>query len=560
MPPHLTCSRLCIGFCWGACSARGCTIFAMEANVKRIVSLFVVLAMMVGLTLGISTTTAATTTTLVLTVGKVDYKLDGVTKKGDQAPEITSGRTFVPIRLVAESFGADVNYDAATKKVGVLLGATQFEFTIGQKAAKVNGDAVLMDAAAYISKAGRTLIPIRFVSEKSGLKVDWNDKARTVTVTTKAPITTTVKVGLVTDVGGRGDQSFNDSALRGLEVWAAKKAYVKGGGYTAMTDAAYKQSLADNAPDLSNRGIAPLTNVQPVILESKEQTDYIPNLTKLAEDENCKLIVAVGFMLADATYQVAKDHPQTKFMLIDAVPSDPNTFAPLPTLPNLVCFLFKEEQCGYLVGAIAGMATKTNKVGYIGGIAVPAVQRYEAGFMAGVKTTNKTAYGTDGKNVANVYAGSFSDQPKGKQIAQTMISQKCDILFHAAGATGNGMFEAIKEAGGPSKGIWGIGVDVDMGKNPNLYPEGTLTCAMKHVDFATYISVKSIVYDTFTPGVITLSLRNGGVGYAQDNVAKVLTAAQLAKIESLRQQIIDGKITPPEDPTKVASWTAPTGF
>ena len=122
------------------------------------------------------------------------------------------------------------------------------------------------------------------------------------------------------------------------------------------------------------------------------------------------------------------------------------------------------------------------------------------------------------------------------------------------------MFEAIKEAGGPSKGIWGIGVDVDMGKNPNLYPEGTLTCAMKHVDFATYVSVKSMVYDTFTPGVITLSLRNGGVGYAQDNVAKVLTAAQIAKIENLRQQIIDGKITPPEDPTKVPSWTVPTGF
>lgn len=531
----------------------------MEVNVKRFVSLLVVLAMIAGLTAGVSTATAATTTSLILTIGKLNYTLNGITKTGDQAPEITNSRTFVPIRLVSESFGADVNYDAATKTVGVLLGATQFEFVIGQKAVKINGDAFLMDAAAYVSKAGRTLIPIRFVSEKSGLTVAWNGTTRVVSVTSKAPLTSTVKIGLVTDVGGRGDQSFNDSAMRGLETWAAKKSFVKGGGYATMTDAAYKQSLADNAPDLSDRNIAPLTNVLPVILESREQTDYIPNLTKLAEDEGCALIVAVGFMLADATYQVAKEHPKTKFMLIDAVPADSN-YAPLPTLPNLVCFLFKEEQCGFLVGAIAGYATKANKIGYIGGIPVPPVQRYEAGFFAGIKTTNKTAYGTDGKNVSNVYAMSFTDAPKGKQIAEVMIGQKCDILFHAAGATGNGMFEAIKVAGGPDKGLWGIGVDVDMGKNPNLYPAGTLTSALKHVDFATYISVKSIVDGTFTPGVITLSLRNGGVGWAEGSVAKVLSAAQIAKINTLRQDIIDGKITPPVDPAAVAAWTAPTGY
>ena len=375
-----------------------------------------------------------------------------------------------------------------------------------------------------------------------------------------APVVDQVKIGLVTDVGGRGDQSFNDSALRGLEVWAAKKAYSKGGGYTDISDADYAKSLADNAPDLADKGIAPVPGITPVVLESKEQTDYIPNLTKLAEDEGCKMIVAVGFMLADATYQVAKDHPDVKFMLIDAVPSDPQTFAPLPELPNLVCYLFKEEQCGFLVGAIAGYATKTNKIGYIGGIAVPPVQRYEAGFMAGIKTTNKTAYGTNGKNVANVYAGSFGDQPKGKQIAQTMIAQGADVLFHAAGATGNGMFEALKEAGGPAKGLWGIGVDVDMGKNPNLYPAGTLTSAMKHVDFATWEAVKAFADGTFKPGTITLSLANGGVSYALDNVASVLSANQIAKINALRQAIIDGKITPPEDPRAVPAWTPPTGY
>jgi|BarGraIncu01122A_1022018.scaffolds.fasta_scaffold05984_2 basic membrane protein A len=374
------------------------------------------------------------------------------------------------------------------------------------------------------------------------------------------PVVNEIKIGLVTDVGGRGDQSFNDSALRGLEIWAAKKSFIKGGGYTDMSDADYAQSLADNAPDLTDKNIVPIPGITPVVLESKEQTDYVPNLTKLAEDESCKMIIAVGFMLADATYQVAKDHPDVKFMLIDAVPSDPTTFAPLPNLPNLVDYLFKEEQCGYLVGAIAGMATKNNKIGFIGGMPVPAVQRYEAGFFAGIKTTNPTAYGTAGKNVADVYAGSFGDQPAGKLIAQTMIAQKVDILFHAAGATGNGMFEALKEAGGPDKGLWGIGCDVDMGKNPNLYPAGTLTSALKHVDFATWTAIKSVVDDTFKSEVITLSLTDGGVGWAQGNVAKVLSADQIAKIDTLRADIIAGTVVPPTDPKAVPAWTIPTGF
>jgi basic membrane protein A len=374
------------------------------------------------------------------------------------------------------------------------------------------------------------------------------------------PVVDEIKVGLVTDVGGRGDQSFNDSAMRGLETWAAKKSYVKGGGYTAMSDTDYAQSLADNAPDLTDKNIVPIPGITPIILESKEQTDYIPNLTKLAEDEGCELIVAVGFMLADATYQVAKEHPQTKFMLIDAVPADPTTFAPLPDLPNLVDYLFKEEQCGFLVGAIAGYATKANKIGYIGGIPVPPVQRYEAGFLAGIKTTNPTAYGIDGKNVPSVYAGDFGNQPKGKQIAQTMLSQKSDILFHAAGATGNGMFEAIKEAGGPDKGLWGIGVDVDMGKNPNLYPAGTLTSALKHVDYATWLAIESVADNTFESGAITLSLTDGGVGWAEGSVAKVLSAQEIAMIETLRSKIIDGTVVPPTDPKAVPAWTAPTGY
>jgi basic membrane protein A len=377
---------------------------------------------------------------------------------------------------------------------------------------------------------------------------------------TPGPEADAIRIGLVTDLGGRGDQSFNDSALRGLEIWAAGKAYVQGGGYADLSDADYQKSLAKNASDLTGNTIKRLGNIAPIMLESKEQTDYMPNLTNLTEDEKCRLVIAVGYMLADATYQVAKDHPDTRFMLIDAVPTDPQTFQPLPQLPNLVCYVFREEQCGFLAGAIAGLATRNNRIGFIGGMPVSPVQRYEAGFFAGIKTTNPIAYGTDGKNVPSVYAGSFGDQPKGKQIAQTMLAQRCDILFHAAGAQGNGMFAALKEAGGPSNGLWGIGVGVDMGKNPNLYPAGTLTSAMKHVDYATYKAVRSVIDNTFTGTTITMSLKDGGVAYAPDHVAEVLSADQAAQIEHLRTMIIDGTLVPPTDPKAVPAWTAPTSF
>lgn len=377
---------------------------------------------------------------------------------------------------------------------------------------------------------------------------------------TSGPEADAIRIGLVTDVGGRGDQSFNDSALRGLETWAAGKAYVQGGGYADLSDADYQRSLTDNASDLAGKDIKPLGSIAPIVLESKEQTDYVPNLTKLTEDEKCRLVIAVGYMLADATYQVAKEHPDTRFMLIDAVPSDPQTLQPLPQLPNLVCYLFHEEQCGFLAGAIAGLATRNNKIGFIGGMPVAPVQRYEAGFFAGIKTTNPLAYGTDGKNVPSVYAGSFSDQSKGKQIAQTMLALRCDILFHAAGATGNGMFTALKEAGGPGNGLWGIGVDVDMGKNSNLYPAGTLTSAVKHVDYATYEAVKSVINNTFVGTTVTMSLKDGGVAYAPDHVSEVLSADQMAKVEHLRQMIIDGTLVLPTDPKAVPAWTAPASF
>ncbi len=369
-----------------------------------------------------------------------------------------------------------------------------------------------------------------------------------------------VCIGLVTNVSGRGDQSLNDAALRGLENWAAGKAYVQGGGYADLPDTDYQKSLADNAPDLADRNIRRLGTITPVVLESGEQAEYLPDLNRLAEAEKCRLVIAVGYPMADAVYQAAQNHPDTRFALLDAVPEDPQTSQPLAQLPNLVCYQFHEEQCGFLVGAVAGLATRNNKVGFIGDMEISSVQQYEAGFFAGVKTTNPIAYGTDGKNILSIYADSLEDESKGMQIAQTMLAQTCDILFQAAGTTGRGMFAALKEAGGPANGLWGIGVDTDMGKNTSLYPSGTLTSAAKHVDYAAYEAVRSVLDNTFTATTVNMSLKDGGVAYAPDHVAEVLSADQATQVEHLRTMIADGALILPADPRAVPAWVAPTSF
>jgi len=354
-----------------------------------------------------------------------------------------------------------------------------------------------------------------------------------------------LKVGIVTDVGGRGDRSFNDSAIRGLETWAAKVKYVQGGGYEPLSDEEFKASIPG---DLANAGIYSL-NVVPIVLESKDMKDYIPNITTLIEQAGCDVVIGVGFMLAGAIGESAIKYPDTKFILIDAPPVDETGTVVDPA--NVVGYLFNEHECGFLVGAIAGYATKAAKVGYIGGMPIPPVLRYEAGYLAGVKTTNPNAA------IYGQYTGSFTEPALGKSSAESQISQGCDILFHAAGATGNGMFQSICEKGAP---YWGIGVDVDMGLDPNLCPDRTLTSALKHVDYAIYLAIKSVVDNTFQSGLILMALVDGGVGWAPDHVEDVLTQEQINKVENLRQMIIDGKVIVPQDPKDVKAWNPPTDF
>jgi basic membrane protein A len=343
----------------------------------------------------------------------------------------------------------------------------------------------------------------------------------------KEPEVVKVKIGLVTDVGGRGDKSFNDSALRGLENWAAGVQMISGTGYKDLTDAEYTKIIQDEAPDLLDKGIKKYA-VEPVVLESKANEDYVPNLKTVA-DQGCKLVIGVGFMLTDAIKEVAPQYPNTYFMLIDGAYDNPPS--------NVVFYLFKEQEGSFLVGALVGLMTKKNKVGFVGGMDLSIIHKFEAGYRAGLETVNPALKGS---NVLIGYTGNFTSADDGQKIAKTQFDQGADIVYHASGACGIGV---IKEAQGRPEGYYAVGVDSDQ---DYIAPGKVLTSMIKHVDYAVWLSIKSVIENSFVSGFVELGVKEGGVGisplkYTKDKIpSEVLT-----KVETLKQKIANGEIVVP---------------
>jgi basic membrane protein A len=345
-------------------------------------------------------------------------------------------------------------------------------------------------------------------------------------------------VGLVTDVGGRGDQSFNDSALRGLETWAAGARFV-GGAYEKLPGPARDTTIP---AELKGR-ITPL-HVKPLVVQSKAQEDYQPNL-QLLVDQGAGLTVGVGFMLENAVEAVAKANPQSKFLLIDSPIMDAKG-APV-TLPNVRTIVFREEEGSYLVGALAGLVAK-EKVGFVGGMEIPLIKKFEAGYRAGVKTTNPKA------QVLVQYTGSFDNVAAGKQVAQDLIAKGCEVIFQAAGSDGNGAIQAVKEAREAGKSVYVIGVDSDQS---HLAPDAVLTSMMKRVDLAVYQAVKDLSAGSFTAKDEVMGLKEGGVTYAPVTVGLADKDAVLAKVEALRAKVVAGEVKVPSNPAEVDAFTPP---
>ncbi|MCK6587421.1 MAG: BMP family ABC transporter substrate-binding protein [Polyangiaceae bacterium] len=346
-----------------------------------------------------------------------------------------------------------------------------------------------------------------------------------------------VKIGLVTDVGGRGDQSFNDGALRGLEMWAAGKKYTAG-GYQPLPEAELKASIPVS---LQNSGIAPL-GVTPVVLTSKAQEDYEPNLGLLVT-EKVGLAVGVGFMIENALEAAAKKHTGTRFLLIDSPLLDAQN-KPY-TLPNVQTVVFREHEGSFLAGALAGLASSSGKVGFVGGMELPIIKKFEAGFIAGLKTVNAQA----ADQAKRVYTGSFDNSSAGKRAGLDLYNQGVDIVFHAAGADGLGVIQAAKE-----QNKLAIGVDSDQA---HLAPQNVLTSMVKQVDYAIYTAVKSVADNTFKAGDRVLGLKENGVGLAPVKIDFPNKQAALDKVEKLRTAIVEGKIKVPATLEELQSFTPP---
>jgi basic membrane protein A len=315
------------------------------------------------------------------------------------------------------------------------------------------------------------------------------------------------KVGVVYDIGGRGDQSFNDSAAAGLE--AAKK---------ELGDKVQVKELEPNA-DGSNR---------------KELMDSLA-------DDGYGLIIGVGFLFSEDIAKSAKESPDTTFAVVDG-------FDDLCTQPdkNLICLGFKEQEGSFLVGAAAALKTKSNTVGFVGGQEVDLIKRFQAGYQAGVK------YIADQKGkpikVLVDYAGNtpeaFRDPTKGKELALKQIGQGADVIYHASGGTGAGVFAAAA-----SKQKYAIGVDSDQSLTASATErKWILTSMLKRVDNAVQQTIKSYVDGTAKGGIQTFGLKEGGIDYAQNQYNKELLGDIPTTLDELKQKIIDGEIKVPDKP------------
>jgi basic membrane protein A len=342
-----------------------------------------------------------------------------------------------------------------------------------------------------------------------------------------------LKVGVVTDVGGRGDQSFNDSALRGLELWAAGLKF-QGTGYVPANPQEIRASVS---PQIAGRGIRiePL-GITPLVLQSKSSEDYEPNLQLLA-DQGAQLVVGTGFMLENAIEVAAKRNPDAKFLLIDSPLLDPQG-RPYQ-LPNVRTIVFREEEGSFLVGALAALASRTKKLGFVGGMEIPLIKKFEGGYKAGARAVAPAA------QLLAAYTGTFDNIASGKQVAQDLLAKGADVVFHAAGSDGLGAIHAVKEARAAGLEVYAIGVDSDQW---NTAPGAVLTSMVKNVDLAVYEAVRDLARGTFTAGDFVLGLKEGAVGWAEVRVDFPGKQEALARLERLRQEIVDGRIRVPVQP------------
>jgi basic membrane protein A and related proteins len=298
------------------------------------------------------------------------------------------------------------------------------------------------------------------------------------------------RVGLVFDVGGRGDKSFNDAAYNGVSR--------------------AERELAIEASYL-----------EPASTEDREAA------LRLFAARGFDLVIGVGFIFSSDIDEVARAYPHVRFAGVDYAPSAGG----IP--PNVVAIAFREEEGSFLVGAVAGLLSKSGHVGFVGGMAGPLIRKFEVGYGAGVVAACPAC-------VVHVgYAGAtpdaFRDPAKGKALTNAQVAAGSDVIYHAAGATGHGVFEAAAEA----KAL-AIGVDADQ---HDEMPGTVVTSMVKRADVAVFDVVKDVVEKRFTGGMRSFGLREDGVDYVHEGPhATGIPAEVKARVESLRRDVVEGRI------------------
>lgn len=305
-------------------------------------------------------------------------------------------------------------------------------------------------------------------------------------------------IAMVTDVGGVDDKSFNQSAWEGVQKFGADNGLSKGdGGFD------YLQSASD--------------------------ADYNTNLNNLLR-RDFDLVFGVGFMMGDAIGEVATENPDAMIALIDSEVD----------APNVANILFKEQEGAFLAGVVAASMSQSGKIGFVGGVDIPVINRFHAGFVEGAKAVNPDI------EIQVNYTGAFDDASKGKIAANAMYSSGVDIIFHAAGGTGNGVFSEAKErkSKDADANVWVIGVDADQ------YAEGqvndstniTLTSMLKGVNNAVVDIATKAKEGNFPGGTTTVyGLAEDGVGLADSRGS--IPEDVLAKVEEFKEKIASGEIT-----------------
>jgi basic membrane protein A len=312
-----------------------------------------------------------------------------------------------------------------------------------------------------------------------------------------------IKAAMVTDIGGLGDKSFNDLSAAGLD-----------------------KAKAD-------------FGVETTVLESKEAADYESNIQQLVS-AGYNPIFAVGFLMTDTVVKLAPTYPDTYFAGVDEY------YDPVPA--NAVGLNFKEQEGSYLAGVVAGLATKDtfsdklnadNVIGFVGGMDVPLIKKFEAGFIAGAKSVNPDV------KVVSLYTGNFTDQAKGKELGLSLIEQKADVIYAAAGACGLGTIQACQE-----KGALFIGVDADQYLTVPGSGDVMLTSMMKRVDNAVFETIKLVVEDKFPAGQLAFfGLAEGGVDLAPfHDFESVIPQTITDAVDKAREDIISGTVVVPETP------------